>query len=126
MNAVPFDTLKLARSLREDGKLTQEQAEGITRALSEAFRDDMATKTDIGQAATGLTTKIDQVNSELNTKIDQVKAELTLKIEQLRAELILRMEQVRSDLLKVVIAAMAVNSAVVLGAMFGLAKLLGH
>ena len=34
--------------------------------------------------------------------------------------------ETKVDLLKVILAAIALNSAVVIGAMFGLAKLLGH
>jgi tetrahydromethanopterin S-methyltransferase subunit F len=47
MSAVPFDTLKLARSLRERGSMSAEQAEGITVALAEAFVDEIATKQDV-------------------------------------------------------------------------------
>jgi tetrahydromethanopterin S-methyltransferase subunit F len=47
MSVVPFDTLKLARSLRERGSMSAEQAEGITVALAEAFVDEIATKQDV-------------------------------------------------------------------------------
>lgn len=47
MSAVPFDTLKLYRSLRERGSMSAEQAEGITVALAEAFVDEIATKQDV-------------------------------------------------------------------------------
>jgi monoamine oxidase len=49
MSAVPFDTLKLARALREKASLSAEQAEGITGALAEAFEDSVATRADIGE-----------------------------------------------------------------------------
>ncbi len=47
MSAVPFDTLKLAHVLHDDAKMSTEQAEGISTALAEAFRDKIATKADI-------------------------------------------------------------------------------
>lgn len=54
----------------------------------------------------------------------------SLSVKQDVRELALRLESrildVKSDLLKTIIGAVAFNSAVVLGAMFGLAKLLGH
>ena len=94
MSAVAFDTLKLARTLRDTAHMTQEQAEGIANALAEAMSGaELATKGDL------LATE-----HRLETKIVEVKA----------------------DLLKTIIGAIAINSAVVIGAMFGLAKLLGH
>ena len=35
MTAIPFDTLRLARKLRDDAHMPQDQAEGIAKALSE-------------------------------------------------------------------------------------------
>jgi hypothetical protein len=58
MAAIPFDTLKLARSLREKAKFGAEQAEGVADALSEAFQDEMATKTDLRELELRLTIKI--------------------------------------------------------------------
>lgn len=58
MTAVPFDTLKLARSLREKGNFTQEQAEGVADALAEAFQDNVATKDDLALLEQRLTIKI--------------------------------------------------------------------
>ena len=55
--------------------------------------------------------------SDLVTRADllDVKAELKADI-----------ASVKVDLLKTILGAIAINSAVVIGAMFGLAKLLGH
>jgi hypothetical protein len=58
MGAIPFDTLKLARSLREKAKFPPEQAEGVADALSEAFQDEIATKTDLRELELRLTVKI--------------------------------------------------------------------
>ena len=59
MTATPFDTLKLARALRERGSMSSEQAEGITAALAEAFADDIATKRDLKDLEDRLAARID-------------------------------------------------------------------
>ena len=48
MSAVAFDTLKLARTLRDTAKMSQEQAEGVADALAEAMSGaELATKGDL-------------------------------------------------------------------------------
>ncbi|MFK8251421.1 hypothetical protein [Ancylobacter terrae] len=47
MSAIPFDTLKLARTLRDKARFTNEQAEGVADALADAFQDRIATKDDV-------------------------------------------------------------------------------
>ncbi len=58
MVAIPFDTLKLARSLRDKAKFDPEQAEGVADALAEAFQEEVATKTDLRELELRLTIKI--------------------------------------------------------------------
>ncbi len=58
MTTIPFDTLKLARSLREKAHFAPEQAEGVADALSEAFQAEIATKTDLRELEYRLTIKI--------------------------------------------------------------------
>jgi hypothetical protein len=58
MSAIPFDTLKLARSLREKAKFPSEQAEGVADALAEAFQSEIATKSDLRELEHRLTVKI--------------------------------------------------------------------
>ena len=48
MVAVAFDTLKLARTLRSEAKMSLEQAEGVAQALAEAMSGaELATKADV-------------------------------------------------------------------------------
>ncbi|MEI6559904.1 MAG: hypothetical protein WCO00_15985, partial [Rhodospirillaceae bacterium] len=48
MAAVAFDTLKLARKLRDTAQMSAEQAEGVADALAEAMSGaELATKPDI-------------------------------------------------------------------------------
>ncbi|WOJ89994.1 hypothetical protein RZS28_01390 [Methylocapsa polymorpha] len=58
MSAIPFDTLKLARSLRDKAHFTAEQAEGVADALADAFQDQVATKDDLTLLEQRLTIKI--------------------------------------------------------------------
>lgn len=58
MSAVPFDTLALARRLRDDAKMPPEQAEGVANPLAEAFRDEIMTKSDLRDLEQRLTIKV--------------------------------------------------------------------
>jgi hypothetical protein len=49
MTAVPFDTLALARALRDKAHFTPEQAEGAAEALATAISEQTATKADIAE-----------------------------------------------------------------------------
>jgi hypothetical protein len=51
VNAIPFDTLRLSRTLREKGQFTAEQAEALAEALGEAAQGDLATKADLANLA---------------------------------------------------------------------------
>lgn len=96
MTAVAFDTLKLARKLRDTAQMSQVQAEGVADALAEAMSGaELATKTDIADLRRDMATKADLADA-------------------------------KADILKVILGAVVLNSAVVVGAMFGLAKLFGH
>ena len=65
---VIFDTLKLAKELRDEAGFPQQQAEGLARALSQASADNLATRTDIAEVRA----EIAQVRAEMQ----QMKAEL--------------------------------------------------
>ena len=47
MSAIPFDTLKLARTLRDKARFTNEKAEGVADALADAFQDRIIAKDDV-------------------------------------------------------------------------------
>ena len=65
MNAVPFDTLKLARDLETAG-LAAPVAAGTAAALAEALMGaDFATKSDLAAVETRLTTEIRGVRAEV-------------------------------------------------------------
>jgi ribosomal protein L29 len=142
MTAVAFDTLKLARTLRTDAKMPAEQAEGIANALAEAMSGaELATKADLGALRAELKADLAEVRNELKADIAEVRNELKADIAGVRSELKadiaeLRTEsktgiaEAKSEILKTVmgmiLGALVVNILATLGAMVGLAKMLGH
>jgi hypothetical protein len=64
MTSTAFDTLKLARNLRDKAKFNPEQAEGLADAMAEALQGDIATKADV------LTVKTELRATELRLKAD--------------------------------------------------------
>ena len=86
MNPDPFDTLKLADRLAAGG-FTEEQAKTAASALSEAFKDDIATKADIER----LETKIDMLESGMNQKLGALETILTQKIDAVESRITIKM-----------------------------------
>jgi hypothetical protein len=71
MTAVAFDTLKLARKLRDTAQMSQAQAEGVADALAEAMSGaELATKTDVGAVESSLRAEM----AHLATKADLADA----------------------------------------------------
>ena len=85
MNMVAFDTLKLARKLRDAG-MPAEQAEAVAEAEAEALGEfvmaHLATKDDIAE----LKQEIAEVRSELKQDIAEVRSELKQDIAEVRTE----------------------------------------
>jgi hypothetical protein len=69
MTAIPFDTLKLAKDLRERAHFSAEQAEGAAAALAEAFQDQVATKSDIAE-----------LRAEIEHRFESLEQRMTIKI----------------------------------------------
>ena len=76
MAATAFDTLKFARSLRERASLTPEQAEGFADAINEAFKDDVASRSDLRETELRLEAKLRETELRLEAKIEASKAEV--------------------------------------------------
>jgi hypothetical protein len=76
MNAVPFDTLKMARRLEAAG-FAAPQAAGAAEALAEALVGaDLATKADIG----GLRSDMAAMRTELKGDIELLRRDMTIKL----------------------------------------------
>ena len=91
MNAIPFDTLKMARKLEAVG-FSPPQAIGATEALAEAMAGAaLATKEDVDANGRLLRTEfkadIAELRSELKADIAQLRTELNSDMAELRTEL---------------------------------------
>ncbi len=119
-------TLKVARRLRDAG-FSEPQADAVVAAVQEAAEGtDAATKGDLVEAQNLLKADIAEVRSGLKADIAEVRSEL--RESELRFEA--KLEAVKSDILSrvfsMILGAIVVNIIALLGAMFGIAKLLGH
>jgi hypothetical protein len=116
---VAIDTLKMAKRLREAG-FTDPQAEAVVATVQAAAEGaDLATKADLDSA-------VAMLRSELRTEIGAVRSQL--REAELRLES--KIEAAKSDILNrvfgMILGALVVNVVAIFGAMFGVAKLLGH
>jgi hypothetical protein len=130
---VAIDTLKVAKRLREAG-FTEPQAEAVIAAVQEATTAaDLATKPDIA----ALRSEIAAVRAELRSEIGEVRAELRSAVTELRADihaaelrLEARIEAIKADILSrvfgLILGTLVVNIVAIVGAMFAVAKLVGH
>jgi hypothetical protein len=69
LTAVAFDTLKFAQTLRDKGRVPQDQAEGIAQAFADALADEMVTKT-------YLDGRLEATKADINTRIEATKADI--------------------------------------------------
>lgn len=80
MNAVPFDTLKLARDLEAAG-LAAPVAAGTAAALADAMIGaDLATKSDVGCAESRIMVAIRAAESSLESKLELLRRDMTIKL----------------------------------------------
>ena len=94
MNAVPFDTLKMAQRLEAAG-FTAPQAAGASEALAEAITgSDLATKSDLLATKSELTAEIASVRTEIGT----LRTEVRLDMSATRNELLAAIELLRRDM----------------------------
>ncbi len=102
-----FDTLRLARTLRDKAHFTTEQAEGMADAMAEALQGDLATKADLA----AVRTDIASVRTDLRGEIRETELRLEAKI-----------EATKSDLIKWVVGMIGFQTVVLLGAALALAR----
>ena len=99
-----IDTLKVAKRLREAG-FTEPQAEAVTAAVQEATEEaEFATKADI---------------AEVKAEIREAELRLEAKIEAIKADILNR-------IFGLILGTLVVNIVAIVGAMFAVAKLVGH
>jgi hypothetical protein len=80
MNAVPFDTLKLAQRLEAAG-FSAPQAAGFSEALSEAIGGmELATRSDLGHEIAGVRSEMGTLRSELLAAMELLRRDMTIKL----------------------------------------------
>ncbi|WP_238235187.1 coiled-coil domain-containing protein [Methylobacterium isbiliense] len=98
MSAVAFDTLKLARTLRDKAKLSPEQAEGFAEAISDAVQADLATKADLKATEVALRADMKASETHLGSEIARVESELRAEIKGVETRLRAEMEGIENEL----------------------------
>ncbi len=88
MTSVAFDTLRLARALREKAKFTPEQAEGLADAMAEALQGDVATKVDLRETELRLQAELRDTEARLQADLRQTELRLKTDIEASKAEIL--------------------------------------
>jgi hypothetical protein len=71
-----FDTLRLARTLRDKAQFSPEQAEGMADAIAEAMQSDLVTKVDLKSEMQGVRAELRETELRLEAKIEATKADL--------------------------------------------------
>jgi hypothetical protein len=111
MTAAPFDTLKLARALREKAKFTPEQAEGAADAIAEAVQSDLATRTDVVGAEQRLDGRLAGAEQRLDGRMESVRADL--RETELRLEG--KIAETKADIIKWMFGTIGFQTIVILG-----------
>ncbi|TNC11084.1 DUF1640 domain-containing protein [Methylobacterium terricola] len=135
MTAVVFDTLKLARTLRDKAKLSPDQAEGFAEAISEAVQGDLATKADVKASESALRADIKAVETSLRAEITSVETSLRAEIKvvandlrtteaTLRAEIKSQVADAKADIIKWMVGAVGLQTVAIIGAMITLVRIL--
>jgi predicted nucleic acid-binding Zn-ribbon protein len=92
--AAPFDTLKLARALRDKAGFSQEHAEATADALADAVSEQVATKQDIRDVGT----EVEALRSEIQAEFAAVRSEMQAEFAAVRSEMQAEFAAVRSEM----------------------------
>jgi hypothetical protein len=80
MNAVPFDTLKLARDFEVAG-MAPPVAAGTAAALADALIGaDLVTKSDLGALENKFDAKFASLEAKFDSKIELLRRDMTIKL----------------------------------------------
>ena len=124
-----FDALKFARTLRDGGGFTAEQAEGLSDAIADAMAGEVVGRADLKATETALHHEIAALRAELKADIAELRAELKGDIAALRTDmrgLEAKIEAARSDTIRWVVGLMGFQTITIIGAAVVLARYLGH
>ena len=91
MNAVPFDTLKMAQRLEPAG-FSGAQAAGAAEALADAMGGaDLATKSDVSASEGRIRADMAALDVKLAAKTDSLRTELLAAIELARRDMTIKL-----------------------------------
>ncbi len=110
-----IDTLKVAKRLREAG-FTEPQAEAVIAAVQDGTETaELATKADLA----GLRVEVKADIASLRSELRETELRLEAKIEAIKADILNR-------IFGLILGTLVVNIVAIVGAMFAVAKLVGH
>lgn len=110
-----IDTLKVAKRLKEAG-FNDLQAEAVVATVQESAEGaDLATKSDLREVEAALRMEIAGVRAEMR--------EMELRLE---AKMEAPNSQILNRVFGMILSAIVINVVVIVGAIFGVAKLAGH
>lgn len=132
-----FDALKFARTLRDGGSFTPDQAERLSDALSDAIAGEVLARADLAATEPKLGRKLDDLRAELaatetrlDRKIEGLRAELKQDIADLRTELKgdiraleVKIEAAKADTIKWIVGIIGFQTVAIVGAAVVLARL---
>jgi DNA-binding transcriptional MerR regulator len=121
-----IDTLRVAKRLREAG-FTDPQAEAVVASMQEAAEGAaFATKADLDAARSELKAEIAALRSNLR----ETELRLEAKIGETELRIEAKIEASKADILNrvfgLILGALIINIIAMIGAVFAVAKLLGH
>ena len=125
-----IDTLKLAKRLREAG-FSDPQAEAVVATVQEGtVSADLASKSDLDATAAALRRDLDASTTGLRNELNTAVATLRSEIREAELRIEAKIEAMKADILNrvfgLILSTLVVNIVAIFGAMFGVAKLLGH
>ncbi len=140
-----FDTLKFARTLRDGGSFSPDQAERLSDAIADALSGEVVARADLATTESSLRKAIEDARAELKGDIADLRSEMAeLRAEQrrdiadlradLRAEtadrradmrsLETRIEAAKAETIKWVVGLFGLQIVALLGGLIALARLL--
>jgi hypothetical protein len=117
VNAIPFDTHRVVKRLKEAG-FSEPQAETVTDVLREARDTELsalASKSDLSAATAALAADIAAVKAELKADIAALKAELKADNELLRSDMNGAIARGQAETLKWMIGLLLVQGGLIVG-----------
>ena len=85
--SAPFDTLKLARALRDKAGFSQEHAEATADALADVVGGQVATKQDMAD----LRAEIAALRTEMHAEITNLRAEISAGLRDVEQRMTIRL-----------------------------------